>query len=357
MTLDLLSFLAPRHHVAFVGHSAPDGLPDGVEHLQTPPARRRIRASAPLEFRRNASALLRAARPKTAISLGAVAPPTDVCWVHSVHRAWLRMAKSIPVGRFSVPPQTRYLMPRHRVMLAMEREYFVNSDPKAIICTSSQELDDLIELYNVDVSKALVVPDPYDPMFFNLGRRFAHRDEARAALGVREQEIAVFFVGNEFHRKGFKQLLEALAAVRDARVSLHVIGRKPPSSYEGMIERLGLRETVHYHGAVSDLGWWYAGADLLVLPTQYEPFGLVIVEALASGVPVITTSRAGASPAIAHGKTGLIQNDPYDVGELAMLIEAAMEADLESWGTEAAGSVSAFERDTVMARVEHVLLS
>ena len=104
------------------------------------------------------------------------------------------------------------------------------------------------------------------------------------------------------------------------------------------------------------MAWWYAGGDLLVLPTQYEPFGLVVVEALASGLPVITTRLAGAAEAIVPGVTGLIQEDPYDVSELASLIQASIAADLDEWGRNAAGSVSAYRRDHVMARVEEILL-
>jgi UDP-glucose:(heptosyl)LPS alpha-1,3-glucosyltransferase len=83
---------------------------------------------------------------------------------------------------------------------------------------------------------------------------------------------------------------------------------------------------------------------------------MVIVEALASGVPVITTRVAGASEAVQHGVTGLIQEDPYDVAELASLIRTAIAADLETWGARAATSVEVYRRDHVMPRVEEILL-
>jgi UDP-glucose:(heptosyl)LPS alpha-1,3-glucosyltransferase len=247
-------------------------------------------------------------------------------------------------------------MPRHLVLLAMERQYFRTSRARAIICPSRRDVDDLAEIYGVDPTIACVVPNPFDPEVFNADRRAACRIEARASLGVGDSEIALLFVANELHRKGFGEALAALAEVRDERLSLHLIGRTPPTRYRATMGRLGLTQSVHYHGATNDVGWWLAGADLLLLPTQYEPFGLVIVEALASGVPVITTSVAGAAEAVEHGRTGLIQDDPYDVSELASLIRTAVAADLEAWGRHAAASVGAYSRDRVMAQVEEILL-
>jgi len=356
VTWDLMAYLAPRRSVVFVGRAAPDGLPENVRFLKTSSHLVTPRALFPLQFRRAAAKHLQIIAPRVTLSLGAVGPPTDVLWVQSVHVAWLRVARSVPVGRFSAPPQLRYLMPRHLVLLAMERQYFRRSRARAIICTSRREVDDLVENYGVDGAITCVLPNPFDPERFNPDRRAECRAEARAILGVGDGEIAVLFVANELHRKGFGEALAAIADVRDDRLSLHLIGRAPPTRYRAILGRLGLAQSVHYHGATDDVGWWLAGADLLLLPTQYEPFGLVIVEALASGVPVITTSVAGAAEAVQHGRTGLIQDDPYDVSELASLIRTAIAADLEAWGRRAAASVDAYRRDRVMARVEEILL-
>lgn len=85
----------------------------------------------------------------------------------------------------------------------------------------------------------------------------------------------------------------------------------------------------------------YAGADILVLPTQYEPFGLVIVEALATGLPVITTELAGAAVAVEPGANGLLQSDPYNADKLAGLVRQALNTDTRARLAAAApGSVA-----------------
>ncbi|NHC45906.1 glycosyltransferase family 4 protein [Motilibacter aurantiacus] len=356
VTWDLLAHLGSSHRTAFVGREAPDGLPPGV-HLVRTQERRAPRSLRPLEFRRAARAALSTLDAGSVVTCGAETPPGDVLWVHSVLRAWLGVARAVKVKGVPVPAQVRYLMPHHRVMLAMESQYFRQARPRRILCTSQREIDDIERLFGVDVSMATVVPNPFDPDLFNVGRRRADRAAARAAMGVPDGGIALVFVANELHRKGFAQTLEAMARARDERLSLHLVGRAAPDAYQPLIRRLGLERRVRYHGSTTDVGWYFAGADLMVLPTQYEPFGLVIVEALASGVPVITTRLAGAADAVQHGRTGLLQSDPYDVDELCALLAEAAAADLEAWSRAAGSSVDDYRRDAVLQRVEKLVLA
>jgi UDP-glucose:(heptosyl)LPS alpha-1,3-glucosyltransferase len=353
---DLLEYLAPRHETVFVGTSAPEGTPTGVRLVQV------AGALEPGTFgmyarRSRIGNALSSLGPEVTVTMGSVVPPGDVLWVPSVHRAWLEAARTIQMGRVKVPAQVRFLMPRHRILLAMESQYFRRSHPRQILCTSNREVEDLHSLYGVDPALTTVVPNPFDPERFNLERRHRDRAEARFELGIEEGELAMMLVANELHRKGLGQALEALALVGDERLTLHVVGKAALGPYQPVIHRLGLGDRVRYHGPSTDVGWQLAAADLMVLPTQYEPFGLVIIEALASGVPVVTTRLAGASEAVRHGQTGLILEDPYNVEELAGLLAVAEQADLEAWGREAASSVDAYRRDTVMQQVEGILFN
>jgi UDP-glucose:(heptosyl)LPS alpha-1,3-glucosyltransferase len=243
------------------------------------------------------------------------------------------------------------------VILALERAYFRSARPRQIICTSQREIDDLAELYGVDPALTTVVPNWFDPDLFNPGRRAGERDAARHQMGVGDGEIAILFVANELHRKGFGELIAGVAAADDERLTLHVVGRAPPTAYQRRVDELGLSRRVRYHGPTNDTGYWFSGADLLALPTHYEPFGIVIVEALASGVPVITTRLAGAARAVQHGVSGLIQNDPDNVEELTALIQQAASSDLTVWGERAAVSVGDYRRDRVLERVERIMVA
>jgi UDP-glucose:(heptosyl)LPS alpha-1,3-glucosyltransferase len=353
---DLLDFLGPRHDTVFVGTSAPEGLPRGVGMVPVdgPPDP----GPAGMWLRRSRTrSVLASLRPQLTVTMGSVVPPGDVLWVPSVHRAWLEAARTIQMGRIRLPARVRWAMPRHRMLLAMESQYFRHGHPRHILCTSNREVDDLARLYQVDRSLTTVVPNPFDPERFNAERRSRDRPEARRELGIGDHDLALVFIANELHRKGFGPTLEAMALNGDPRMTLHVVGKAGLGPYQATIRRLGLARRVRYHGPTSDVSWPLAAADLMVLPTQYEPFGLVIVEALASGVPVITTRLAGASEAVRPGRTGLILEDPYDVAELAGLLATAGAADLEAWGREAASSVAPYRRDRVMLEVEGILFS
>ena len=353
---DLLDHLGPRYDTAWVGTFAPEGTPPGV---------RLVPVGGPLDpgplgmLRRRARTAGVVARlaPTTTVSMGSVVRPGDVLMVPSVHRAWLEAARTIQVGPVSVPARVRFAMPRHRVLLAMESQYFRDSHPRHILCTSEREVADLSRYYDVDPALCTVVPNPFDPERFNAGRRARHRDEVRHRLGIGEDEVALMLVANELHRKGLAQTLEALARSEDRSMGLYVVGKAGLGAFRPLIDRLGLEDRVHDLGPSDDVGLQLAAADLMVLPTQYEPFGLVIVEALASGVPVLTTRLAGASSAVRPGRTGLILEDPYDVDELTGLLDLAARSDLAAWGAAAAGSVDAYRREVVMARVADIIFS
>jgi glycosyltransferase involved in cell wall biosynthesis len=102
---------------------------------------------------------------------------------------------------------------------------------------------------------------------------------------------------------------------------------------------------------------FHAAADLLVLPTQYEAFALTVVEALASGLPVITTTVPGAGDLVRHDGNGLLQQDATDAIELASLLELALDRSRrERWAAAAPEAVAGYEWTTLMSHYERVLL-
>jgi UDP-glucose:(heptosyl)LPS alpha-1,3-glucosyltransferase len=310
-------------------------------------------ALQPFAFRRAAARVVAELPPCITLSCGVEAPPGDVLWVHSVHAAWLDRGSPAMVGGRVVPAWARQLLPRHRVTLALERTYFSATEARTIICTSNQEVDDLEQFYGVSRELSHVVPNGFDPAVFNPVRRVDLRAESRRRLGMSPEEVSVLLVANEWHRKGLGPLLNAVASVSDPRLRIDLVGRLAPSAYAELASHLGLGDRMHWHGSASDVAPFYAAADIFALPTTYEPFGIVIVEAMAMGLPVVVPVLAGASAAIHPGEDGLLLEDPRDSQELANALRRLMEPDeRRRIGDAAAGAVSHLTWDQVLTRAD-----
>ena len=193
---------------------------------------------------------------------------------------------------------------------------------------------------------------------FAPGRRTQLRASMRAQLGAGEDDIVVLMIANEWHRKGLGVLLEAVAAVGDQRLRVDLVGVRSPADYEPVARRLGLDGRMRWHGPSQDIARFHAAADVFALPTVYEPFGLVIVEAMASGLPVVASRLAGASEAITPGVNGLLLDDPHDVAELAAALARLLDPALRaSVGEAAAASVDPYRWDSVFARVDSIVFA
>ena len=189
-------------------------------------------------------------------------------------------------------PALRRLRPRHRLILWLEKQSLRRA--QRIIANSKLVQRQVAEHYPEVASRVEVIYNGVDFSRFNLGAR-KFREEWRSRLGLLPEEKVLLFVGSDWRRKGLPLLLSALERLPET-VKLLVAGGKG----------LGKKGRVYYLGAVKEMERLYGAADLLVLPTRYDPFANVVLEALACGLPVITTPENGASEVIIPGRTGVV---------------------------------------------------
>jgi len=224
-----------------------------------------------------------------------------------VHATWLELR-----ARTQSPLAALFtrLHPWHRYVLRAEAKMFRHPALKAVICNSRMVKDDIVRRFGVAEDKLHVIHNGVDLDFFHPGLREEHRLQVRAELGIPEDAPVILFVGSGFERKGLFPLLQAVAGMPD--VHLLVVGkdRKLPQA-KAMAMQLGIAERTHFLGAQPDVRPYYGSADVFALPTLYDPFPNAVLEALACGLPVMTSPTSGAAELI-NGSCGQVA-DALDI--------------------------------------------
>jgi len=211
----------------------------------------------------------------------------------------------------------------YRVIRFLEQRIYPRQEV-ALIAVSQKIREDVQRHYRRS-DPVPVVYHGVDTQHFNPRVRAALRPHARRALHLSEDILALLLIGNDWKKKGLDYLLEAVGRLRIPELRVLVVGRDDPAPYRALIHRLGLNERVRFLPPRPDVEFYYAAADVYVGPSVEDAFALPPMEAMACGVPVIVSRRAGVSELITHGVDGLILSDPRNVEELAELIRRIFE--------------------------------
>ena len=237
-----------------------------------------------------------------------------------VHAQWLENRARLGSWPGSLVQQAT---PWHRHTLRAERELFSSKRLHAVICNSQMVAGEITRHFGVDAQKLHVIYNGVDTAAFrpDNGARLALRRQ----LGIAPEALLFLFVGSGFERKGVGALLRAFALLQGpARMHAHlaVVGHDRKSAqYRNLASRLGIADRVSFPGPQAPVQPWYQGADCFVLPTLYDPFPNAILEALACGLPVITSRQCGAAEILEGSDSGWVC-DALDHEALAVLMGA-----------------------------------
>ena len=205
----------------------------------------------------------------------------------------------------------------HAYVLAAERRLFASERLRAVICNSRMVAGEIRRRFAVSEDRLHVIYNGVDLDAFHPRLRDRHRREVRARLGIADSDMVYLMVGSGFERKGVPQLLEAIARLPNRAARLVVVGAdRRTGALRRRADALGLGSRVIFAGAQREVRPWYGAADCFVLPTLYDPFPNAALEAMASGMPVITSSNCGAAEFIAEGDNGYVC-DALDIAALA----------------------------------------
>jgi len=278
---------------------------------------------------------------------GAAVPSPDILTAHISNAKWLEGRRELEGGHLGWRERlfASLVIPLERRALASER---------TLVVSVSQALADDIRRSYGRRGQTAVVHHGVDSRQFNPAVRERYREQVRAELGLAPDEIAHLFVGDL--RKGFAQAITALTTVPGR---LFAVSRSAPSEMIARAAAAAVGDRVRVLPPTDEIERYYAAADIFVLPTPYDAFGMVITEAMACGLPVVTSAAAGASELIDHGRTGFVVEDPTNIASLATHMRlladdpaarlrmgeaAAAAMRNESWDTVADQTMALYER-------------
>ncbi|MDK1032630.1 MAG: glycosyltransferase family 4 protein, partial [Planctomycetia bacterium] len=223
------------------------------------------------------------------------------------------------------------------IIRGIESRQFAPPVPQ-VVALSRMVRNDILHFYGVPEDHVHIVYNGVDTEHFSPARVAEQRSEARRALGIPDDVTVFCLVAHNFKLKGLRELVEAAAEVRKQRSEfrLLIVGRGRTKPYQRLARRLRCEGQMIFAGPIDDIRPMYAASDVYVHPTWYDPCSLVVLEALACGLPVITTRFNGVSELITDGLDGFVIDTPRDVSALAERMMQLFDAELRGrMGAEA----------------------
>ncbi|UVK79307.1 MAG: lipopolysaccharide glucosyltransferase I [Sodalis sp. Ffu] len=232
-----------------------------------------------------------------------------------VHQVWLEQrARILPPPQRCLIKLSRY----HRYVLSTESELFHSPLLKKIICNSAMVRRDIMRCYGVGKDKIALIYNSIDLQHF-FPADSEQRRAARVALSIPQQACALIYIGSGFERKGLRQAISAVAATDRYLI---VMGHdKYLCYYQALAQSMGCLSRLRFIGVRKDVLPCYHAVDALILPSLYDPFPNVILEAMSCGLPVITSQCCGGAEFIEQGKQGFVC-DALDIASLREFVAA-----------------------------------
>lgn len=216
-------------------------------------------------------------------------------------------------------PRLYRLTPRYHTMAKFEREVFGVHSNTDILSLSEREKDVYQQFYATPDKRFHLLPPTLDRKRIQEESRETVRARSRQGLGIRDDDIALLFIGSGFKTKGLDRAIDALASLPAAlleRCTLRVVGEDSERNYRKLADNLDLGKRVVFLGGRSDIPELLAAGDLLIHPAYSENTGTVLLEAIAAGLPVLTTDVCGYASHIAEADAGVVLTSPFDQTEL-----------------------------------------
>lgn len=271
------------------------------------------------------------------LSAGINCSDADVILVHAVFHRLAELQKETSSRSLRAWHRSLY----YGLLRRLERKIYTHRGT-ALAAVSERTAGQLLDYFGR--SDVRVIPNGVDSQAFNPAARESLRNEVRLRWNFADTEVVVLLVGNDWRNKGLATLLNAAAKYRELPLRLLIVGADDPSNWRTTISRLDLEQKVSFLRHSPNVLEFYAAADILAAPSLEDSFNLPVLEAMACGIPVITSGYAGVSSLLHHGQDCFVLEQPHDFDTLAVhLTNLCNDKSLRlSLGAEAARTSSQF---------------
>jgi UDP-glucose:(heptosyl)LPS alpha-1,3-glucosyltransferase len=278
----------------------------------------------------------------------------DLYTMHGIpHRWWVREVRRKGLSLFD------------RALARVEDRLVAGGGCRRFLAVSEQARKIFLDEYPIDPARVTVVHPGIDASSYAKLDRERCRREIRGRFGIGLDEPLILFVSMNFAIKGLDHLLRGLGCLREkdpsVRFRLLVVGRGDEKRYRGMACDLGIGDSVLFAGAVAreKLPEFYLAGDLYAMLSRFDTFGMVVLEAMAAGLPVLISGSVGARDIVREGENGFVVENPADPEAVAERIGAMLHGKTrERMGREALKTAgeNSWERtvDRVLAAYEEI---
>jgi UDP-glucose:(heptosyl)LPS alpha-1,3-glucosyltransferase len=273
----------------------------------------------------------------------------DVFTMHAVpHKGWIRDVRRKRPSLFD------------RAIIRLERKMMANARTAWFLPVSTLAALAIQREYDVDPARVRIIHPGVDAGHFSDPDRTVCREDIRARYGMGISDFLVLFVGMNFEVKGLDAVIAAVGKARLAKpragIRLLVVGRGNIRKYTELARMRGIADAVTFAGPqASDIECYYRAADIFVMLSTFDTFGMAVLEAMAAGLPVIVSPNVGAKDVVVDGVNGYVMPATDDDGAVAKAIAALTDADLcARFGAEAQRTARLHSWERVASMVAHV---
>lgn len=227
------------------------------------------------------------------------------------------------------------LLPRYKQLVALEQAIFAPGQTTEIMLIAERQQKEFIQHYQTEEHRFHLLPPGIDRDRIAPSNAHQIRDAVRSQHHVKHDDILLLLVGSGFKTKGLDRAIRGLAAlpasIREI-THLFVIGDDKSQPFKRLAEKLKVSEQVQFLGGRSDVPHFLLAADLLVHPAYHENTGTVLLEAVVSGLPVLTVDICGYAHYIQEAHAGVVLPSPFKQAAFnSMLQKMLLSPEVHEW--------------------------